>query len=80
MFIKIKVSFDNTKYCEYYQKIPVEWKSIQNLKWSQDGLINEIKKYLKEGKLPQRIEEEHGDGKNSIIISHIILTTITYTE
>ena len=35
------------------------WKSIQNLKWNQDNLINEIKRYLKEGKLPSRIESTY---------------------
>ena len=37
----------------------LEWKSIQNLKWDQDGLIDEIKQYLKTGKLPQRIQEKY---------------------
>lgn len=29
----------------------IQWKSIQNIKWNQDGLIHEVKQ-----KLPSRIE------------------------
>ena len=39
--------------------MPFEWKSIQNIKWNQDGLIDEIIQYLKDGKLPQRIENKY---------------------
>ena len=36
--------------------MPVKWKSLQNLKLNQPGIIDEIKSYLKTGDVPKRIE------------------------
>ena len=41
------------------KKMPLEWKSIQNIKWNQDGLINEIKQYLKTDTMSSRIEDTY---------------------